>query len=576
MRSRLAAACIAMALLLGACASIPTDGPIQYGDGAVDPALPLFPLAAGPRPGDSPERTVRGFLEAAAAGVTSNFSVAREYLTVQANADWDPTARVVVYDAGALTPDYDEAAGVLRYRVPVVAVIDSSGRMSEAAEGDRETVEFWVSQGSDEQWRISGLDNGVLVQETYLTSWFRPVELVFASKDSAMVVPELRWLPNNSIASLAARELLEGPSPWLADAVRTGFPPGASLEVDSVVVANTVASVPLSVESAGSPAERSLAEEQLRLTLTSLPAVTDVEVTVGGLPIGGVGAVALARAPSPDENAAALVADRLGWWNGSQLLVVPDAVGSLPAGARGIARGFDASHVAFLVGGTRLVTTDVLATASAELVALNPEMAPPGQVMDVVEVYSGGLLTEPSYDTYGWLWTADASRPGWLVAVSPDGEAMMLEARSLEGRAVQSLSVSRDGARIALLSTTSGQPTAEVAGVVRDVDGTPLSVSESLPVGAGLAGAVELAWVDDTRLAALGTAPDDANPPPLWVIAVGGRTHTIETVVGVTSISARYGERSITVIAADGTVRVRSGTGWSVIASGVSELAYAG
>src|SRR5690606_13792725 len=122
-----------------------------------------------------------------------------------------------------------------------------------------------------------------------------PVELAFVSPDQTTIVPELRWLPLNNTATVAAKELLAGPSSWLADAVVTRFPAGAALDVESVVVEDNVASVALTPESAGSPADRALLEQQLRVTLTSLPHVNNVYISVAGLPLSGDGSVSLSR-----------------------------------------------------------------------------------------------------------------------------------------------------------------------------------------------------------------------------------------------------------------------------------------
>lgn len=574
MRRRWAALAALAAMGLAACAGIPTDGPIQYGEREVGSTEPLFPLAEGPRPGDGPTLMVRRFLEAAAAGVASDFSVAREYLTAGANADWNPNARVMVYQTGALTPDLDEDDGVVRYQVPVQAILDDSGRMTEGAEGQRSPYEISIVQNAQGEWRVSGLEDGVLISSNYLQSYFRPVELAFASQDLTTVVPELRWLPTNNAPTLAARELVEGPSAFLADAVVTGFPAGASLEVEAVVVEEGVANVALSPESAGGPAERALAQEQLRVTLTALPTVSEVEVSVGALPIGGDSSVTLARPVVPAAQAAAMVGDRLGLWDGEELWMVPGEQGRLPEGASGVALAYGDERAAFVTGG-QLAVTEALTGGVESLAEYDPDAEVGEQVMDLSVVYEGASLVEPTFDRHGWLWSAQSAMPETLVAVSPDGEPVELEARDLPGRSLQSMAVSRGGARIALLSRSGGQQIVEVAGVVRADDGTPLSVSQSLPIGVDIDTATEVIWVDDTTVAVLGSDAD-GDSPELWLVTVGGTTTQVETVVGVEAMTARYGEQSLTVMSSDGDVRERSGTGWSAIVSGVRELAYAG
>ena len=162
----------------------------------------------------------------------------------------------------------------------------------------------------------------------------------------------------------AARELVKGPSPWLADAVNTGFPPGSALNVDAVVVDNGVANVALAPGSAGDAAQRSLAGEQLRLTLTQFPTVSSVVTTVGALPLAGDDSAAPQPAALPDERAAVIAGGRLGMWDGTEVKVTPADVGVVPAGATGLALSYDTKTVAMVVDGS-VVTSTALSDAPA-------------------------------------------------------------------------------------------------------------------------------------------------------------------------------------------------------------------
>lgn len=572
---RCCALALAAVLVVSGCAAIPHEGAVEFGDRNVGPVEPLFPLAEGPRPGDGPTVMMGKFLQASSAGLLSDFAVAREFLSVQARANWNPTSHVWVYDSSEITPDYDADSSVVTYQVPVVAVLDESGRLTETAEDVREELEFSLIQDGRGQWRISGLDDGVLISEAFLTSYYRPVELVFASEDMTTVVPEVRWFPNNALPSVVTRELMAGPSPWLADAVVTGFPVTASLEVSSVVVTEGVAAVPLTAESVDSLTSRSLVEQQLRLTLTSLPSVTDVLVTVGGLPIGGDDSVQLTRASVPDQNAVAFVGDRLGLWDGEQLWTVPSAVGRLPENSRGLARPFPLGTVAFVVGDSQLVTASGVTAGEAALVPYSEEAETPPEVMDYTTVWEGQSLVDPRYDRFGWLWTAERSAADQWVVVGDNGDVVELNPRSLEGRSMQSFAFSRDGARVAMLTRQGTQQILEVAGVARTPDGTPLSLTTPVDIGVRTGVAAQVVWLDDTTLAVLGVGTEES-PPSIWLVSVGGRTVSIEAVPGVTGLTARYGERSLKTVSDDESVRDWSGTAWTTVVVGARELAYAG
>lgn len=565
----------AVAVLLAACTTVPTAGPVNEGPGVVTSAPPFVPIPVGPRVDDVPIAIVNGFVNAASAGFASDFTVARQFLVGSAVTGWDPNEQVIVYDSGAIAPTFDPETSTVTYDVPVAATIDDSGRMTEAADGTRETVTFQMAKDSNGQWRISGLDNGSIVATSTFDRLFTQVSLIFASVDETTQVPELRWLPQNKAPTLAARELVEGPSQWLADAVHTGFPATSGLEVDSVVVTDGVATVPLTAQSAGTADERALAEQQMTLTLTNVPGIHSVDVTVGGVPLGADDSAALQPAPLPSTLAAAFIDGRLGAWDGEDLWSVRDGVGSLPGSSTGLAQSFDEPLAAWIVGGDTLVTSDALGAGTSSLEAVAGDEEPPATTMDVTERYTGSQLVAPSIDRHRWVWTADGSGEDGLVAVAADGTAVDIAVDWLRGTTVQALSVSRDGARIAVLSQASGKQVLEVASIVRAADGTPLTIGEPLPAGADLGPSKDLTWVDDLTIGVLGTA-NGGVPSDLWLVDVGGATTALKTVTDAVDITAREGERSLVVVNAAGQVYVRSGTVWSHVATGPAELAYAG
>jgi hypothetical protein len=574
-RARLALATAVAVVALAGCVAIPVTGPVQEGDGEVPESNPILPFAEGPQTGDSPAAIVSGFLTASAAGFASDFSVAREYLTPEASGNWNPLAHVVVFDSGALTPEWDEATGDIQYSIPVAAEVDENGVLVEAPDGTRKPLTFRVLEDADGEYRISELEDGAVIAQANFDHLFLPVPLAFSSMDGTTIVPDLRWLPENNGATWAARELIEGPAPWLGRAVQTGFPAGSALEVDSVVVNDGVASVQLTAESAGTPTQRSLVQEQLRQTLTKLPGVVDIKVTVGGVALGGDGTVELAPAPLPDGNADAILADRLGVWDGSDLWMTSPELGVVPSSTSDIARSYDGGTTAFVLGHSAIATTTVLGAGAGSLVPFADDVEPPTGAMDYTTMYSGVRVVGPSFDRQGWVWSAEQTNDGSLIAVPPDGEASSIEARWLDGRTIQSVNVSRDGTRVVVLSREGGKQLAEVAAVVRTEDGVPLTLGSPLSVGVDITTAIDAQWIDDLHFAILGEAQEEV-PSSLWIAAVGGETLLESATVGAKSVTARHGESSLTTIGGDGSVRTRVGTGWEEVLTGVSDLAYSG
>ncbi|MFV0633405.1 LpqB family beta-propeller domain-containing protein [Demequina sp.] len=564
----------AAALLLAGCASIPTEGPVEEGNADVSPVEPLVPIQEGPEQSDNPQAIVTGFLAASASGVATNFDVAREFLTDEAAALWDPGARTLVYDSGAVTPEWDEPTALATYEVALASAIDESGRRVDAADDQVAQIAFTLEQQSDGQWRISELEDGVVISLANFNRFYRSVDLVFATTDRTTAVPEVRWLPDNNIATAAARELIEGPSSWLADAVLTGFPAAASLAVQSVVVTDGVATVDLSAQSAGTADERALALEQMRLTLTALPTVTGVEVNIGGLELAQEGALTLAAAPVPDALAATIVQGRLGLWDGTVMRATPLGSGAVPSDSRGLARSFG-GQVAFIVDEGTLVVSDALAGEDPPLVEVDGELEPAqGQAFTSTR-YQGTSLVTPSYDRHGYVWTSETADPSSLVAIAADGTVTELATEWLKARTVMGLSVSRDGARVAVVSRAGGQPVVEVAALVRDSNGVPLGVGEPIAMGAGVGTGVDVSWMDTTTVGVLGELVE-GSPTPLWSIEAGGATSVVSTIRDGVEFAVRSGEATLLAVNLEGRVEERSGSSWAPVATGVTEIAYSG
>lgn len=558
-------------LALGACATIPDHGQVREGDSDVaQPAAPL-PILEGPEPGASARSIVQGFLTAAAGGSVSTFDVARKFLSADASAEWDPLDHVTVFDSREVVPRFDESTGTFVYSVPVAAVVDSSGVMTEAGPDIRSDLSFTVAKDDTGELRITSLDDGILVSAADFERFFRPVNLYFSSSDRTTLVPDLRWFASNDqIATAAAKELVEGPSVWLADGVVTGFPAGSALAVDAVVVDEGKAAVSLAPGSAGNAADRSLAGEQLRATLTQLPNVQSVVATIGtGVPLGGDGSASLVAAPLPDENAVVAVEGRLGVFDGEEVKALDADGGTLPQGAHGLALGYDGSSVAFN-DSDGISFSDAL--SKGELTPVQADHV----VQEASEVARSALiagkdLVNPSFDRFGWVWTAASASDGNLVVGMPGADAMTLPMPTLAGASIQAVAVSRDGARVAILSRSSGEQTLEVASIVRDASGAPLGIGNSLVVGTSLRPAVDLTWVDEDSVATLGEESGEIS-----LVQIGGWTTDVTSVSTATSVTARNGLRTLLTVEGNGNLLVRSGSGWTPKATGVSDVAYAG
>lgn len=558
-------------LTIAACTSIPDSGPVRAGDSDVSQPSAGLPILRGPEVGATARAVVQGFLTASAGGSVSGFEVARQFLSSAASNQWDPLEQVTVFDSRQVVLSFDDATATFVYTVPVAARLNGDGVLVEASADEQSTFEFSVTTDAEGNSRISGLDNGIVMSAADFERFYRPVKLLFVSVDDTTLVPELRWFPNNDqIATSVVRELVEGPSAWLADAVHTGFPPGSSLSIDAVVVDAGVATVALAPGSAGDAAQRSLAGEQLRLTLTQLPFVQEVVTTVGALPLAGDGSAAPDVAPLPDERPAVIVGGRLGTWDGTEVTVTPGEVGVVPEGASGLAMSYDTRTVAMVIDGSILTSTVLVDTPALEP---PPEILdePGGPVIPMTLLVEGRNLVAPSYDPGGWLWTAETVSEGVIVVAGPDATTSELMAPQLAGRTIQAIAVSRDGARLAVLSRASGVQALEVMAVVRGEAGEPLGLGTPLALAPGVGSLIDVVWLDDVSVATLSSGSGEIS-----MVEVGGWTTTVTASAGISAIAARNGVRTLLAVEEDGVLVATSGNDWTPKAANVSDVAYSG
>ncbi len=570
--SRLGVA-LALVLALAACTGIPTYGPVRPGDGGVATPGPVLPVLQGPQPGDDARAILQGFLIASAGGAISGFDIAREFLTAEASLEWEPMQQVIIFDSRQVAIKVDDESRLFTYSLPVAAVLDEHGVLTETEPEVRQDIEFTLTRTETGEYRISQLDDGIIISEANFVRYFRPVSLAFASPDLTVVVPEVRYLANNDqIATAAARELIQGPSAWLADAVVTGFPPTSSLAVEAVVVENGLAQVSLAAGSAGSAQERALAAEQMDLTLLQLSTVTSVNTTVGGVGLTIAETRQLQPAPLPEQAAAVIADGRLGLWDGFAVTVTPDAWGALPTQARDLALSYDVGRVAW-ADEDGVWVSDAVASRE-QFIEHTAGMEAPPDLLAAELLMPGEQMVGPSFDRFGWLWTTPAEASGFISVAAPwvdETSVSELAADWLLGRTVDAVSVSRDGARLAVLSRLSDEAVLEIAAIVRDSEGRPLSLGVPLALAPSLRLSGQLVWVDTVSVAMLGDAAGD-----IAVASVGGRTSDVSALSEATALSVRYGDRSLVAVTDSHELQVRSGNRWVPRWAGIWDVAYPG
>jgi hypothetical protein len=194
-----------------------------------------------------------------------------------------------------------------------------------------------------------------------------------------------------------------------------------------------------------------------------------------------------------------------------------------------------------------------------------------------ITAIDGTALVAPSFDREGWLWTAESQGEGALIASRPGNEVVTLPIAGVEGRDISAIAVSPDGARVAVLSREGGLWRLGVVGLVRATDSTPTIANEPLDIGVGIGESAAIAWVGGQTVAVLGSS-EPGETPTLDLVTVGGRTERISAVPDAIALAARSGIGSISLLTRDGSLYVRSSSGWergAAVAS-FSSLAFSG
>jgi Lipoprotein LpqB beta-propeller domain/Sporulation and spore germination len=549
---------------LAACASIPTSGPVMEGEAVVSQPGPVFVRADAPRADAPPDQIVRGFLAAQAQGASSSFDVATQFLTPATASTWSPLAQVAVLEAEPEL-EVDDAAieqGVVTVRATadVVGVVDERGVYTEQVPGTTTELVYGLVRDGDGQWRIETTDDGLAISATNFDLTYRATNLYFPTTDRRYLVPDQRWFPKRNWPTLAVRETLAGPAPWLSGSVATVAPEGTALSIDSVTVESGV--LPIEVRltepvSQTSPEDRGLLVAQLEASLGD-PSPRAVQISVGGVQLAP-GEPAAVRAATTPNDPVVLSGDQVLSLVGRETEPV-EAVAPLT--------GLQPTALAFT--GASADATYVVRDGSGRVVT-----APTGEAGPVT-LLTGENLLAPSVDRFGLVWSGPQVQDGSLQVTDLEGAVTDVAVPWLDDRTVMSVRVSPDGARIAVVSATASGAQVHVAGIVRGEDDRPTELSAPVRVGQPLVAATQVAWVDRALLGVLGRSDGDT-APVVHLVPVGGPTRKASPLEDAVSLAAGTGVGSMLVGTSDGSLySAGSSSLWTRVATEVRLPTYPG
>lgn len=215
---------------------------------------------------------------AAGRSVAEDYAVAREFLTPELSRQWRGDTSTLIYEAvnvvnGAETNQYT-------IQLEIIGAVDAQGVRTMYPDHSTRAVDVAVSK-VDDQWRISDAPNGVMLEASTFNKIFSAQTLYFYNATYRYLVPDIRWFATGSgTATSMVEALLEGPAPYLENAVVSAFSSAGSLVRSAVPVRDGTATVDLSKATFQDATDQMLLlmDQQLEATLIPLSSVTKVQM----------------------------------------------------------------------------------------------------------------------------------------------------------------------------------------------------------------------------------------------------------------------------------------------------------
>ena len=482
------------ALLLSGCAGIPSSSEVKFGDEVSTDASSQFVrvIARPPSAGMSPQELIQGFLDASA-DPSDDYAIARKYLSPKVASSWSPEAGIEIYDGAELElqANGDRVIGV----GAKVGEVTVAGRYELAPTVTNINASFSVEKTADGEWRISDLKDGLYLSSGDVERSYRSFPVYFFNQGLTELVTDsvLVQVGSSGAATTLVRSLLNGPSSYLLLSTKNAFPTGTRLTYGSVPVDNGQAQVDLSNEVlVADELTRRALSAQLVWTLSSLPNVSSVKITVSGQPLAltdvdNVQTLNDWSALSPSENPGANVLNVI---RGNQVVRLSEsgseiqvAGGSIPLASAALNK-----------------TADRIAAVSAEGTALLATNSNDGTFATVA---IGSQISRPTWDPANNLMFADFGKG--VLELGADGtiRTVPIELTSLgTDNQIKQVALARDGVRVALVISAGLSDVLAVGSVVRNETGVRIVGLHRVERNVTLIR--DLAWKSPTALMVLG------------------------------------------------------------------------
>jgi len=539
-----------------ACTSIPSSGPVNSTarTTGVDTSDVDF-LPPGPSTGATPEEIIAGFI-AAGTAAQENYRVARSYLADEVREDWNPNASVLIRRGEPLVSVVSNT--VARYVVPVIASVDELGRFATSVSVSSQTLDFRLVL-EDNEWRISGLADGIVLTEAAFAEAFSSYRLYYFSAGYRELVPDVRWFASRGeVSSKIVRGLLEAPSFWLDQgATVSAFPEGTQLALTPIPVVDGVASVDLTTRVlTADEVTRSRMLAQLTASLAQVQGISSARISVNqnDLVISSLGEEGPSLASGRDPRSVVLRDRRFGYVQGgsvSEIEGLSSAMASLIPQKIFYSAEYDRA----------------LATRTDGLWSLEPGSEP-----IIIDPRAG--LVRGIIDNCGFVWSSTReSSPEMAQIITPQGDVVPFPLDIGGSSELVSFELARDDTRLVVLVQTETGVRVLLGAITRDDTCQPVFVGEFVELGPVDGTAVDAAWIDDSRIV-VAIKEDTTGQGEVLVFDVSGQSSTLgRPFRPVTLVGGVGGISGLRLLAEDGLIYQPRGNGWQATGERASVLA---
>jgi hypothetical protein len=543
---------LSLVMALTGCASLPVAGPVRIGPDLVQTTDgdSFYYSPSSPFDGASQTEILNGFI-AAGTGPQNDYAVAREYLSESIRSSWSPNQEVLIQRSSpkVVISDQDTAELV----VDVAATVDADGKYQVTPLGTSKVLEFsFVLENS--QWRLSAAPDATVLIRPVFDVVFSGYSVYFLDRQKRFLVPELRWFPTTpATGTRLANAVLGGASSWLKPAVVSAIPNGTRLSIDAVTVENGVALVDLTARAlVASREDRSLMKAQLEATLSQLPNVSEVAISIER---------AMQEIVDSDNNTGELGARALAIVGEDGLELLASSQDSTFEAGKNFFEQSEITEIA-LSGESGWIATltdgGVLRTRGDR----------PGGEVELIDSRTG--IADIEFDNQEYLWSISRATNTEVIATSPSLETSIVSAPWLTGQSVRAFAIAPGGSKIALLVQGPSRTRVLVSAVVRNLTGTPIELSEPLEVAGELSNPSSVSWIDQITIATVNTASGSTSA---LLSTIGGTSRQLTALPGTRKIVAAGPSSQLYLLTETGELFSYRGSAWTPLRQSIRALA---